>query len=341
MPGPNGEMLGPNGEPPLTARLEQSTQATFQMLDQIVQAFGGFAQMLESTFFATHSSFMAMAGLAEQFGNVRSYLGQLLSFVSVVSAARKLVCWVRGRPPPADPAALTVDEFESFDKRPPATSRRPLWFFLALAVGLPWAMSKLVRMIQQRRLERAAAVAAVAPGTLVGPDGRTIAAGAPGQLTAQDPSQLHPSQIRDLDFCRALYAFPGDSPGDLPLRPGDIVAVLSKTDPVTGQPSQWWRGRTQAGQIGIFPSNFVEILAKKGTAATPAASLSAQAVQMPTPSTAVTAAAATAALPPIKQTAAVDGSGFDLYMSPDATAVAAASIPGALAPAKNTAFNIA
>ena len=57
--------LGPNGFPieeniTFAQQMEQSTQSTFQVLDQIVQAFGGFSQMLESTFFATHSSFMAM-----------------------------------------------------------------------------------------------------------------------------------------------------------------------------------------------------------------------------------------------------------------------------------------
>lgn len=31
--------------------------ATFQIIESIVGAFGGFAQMLESTFMATHSSF--------------------------------------------------------------------------------------------------------------------------------------------------------------------------------------------------------------------------------------------------------------------------------------------
>lgn len=68
------QRIGPNGIPynegdmSLSQRLEQSSQSTFQVLDNIVQAFGGFSQMLErflliliySTFFATHSSFMAM-----------------------------------------------------------------------------------------------------------------------------------------------------------------------------------------------------------------------------------------------------------------------------------------
>ena len=34
--------------------------ATFQIIESIVGAFGGFAQMLESTFMATHSSFFGI-----------------------------------------------------------------------------------------------------------------------------------------------------------------------------------------------------------------------------------------------------------------------------------------
>jgi peroxin-13 len=52
--------MGPGmGEDPnsLTNSFSQSTQATFQIIESIVGAFGGFAQMLESTYMATHSSF--------------------------------------------------------------------------------------------------------------------------------------------------------------------------------------------------------------------------------------------------------------------------------------------
>jgi peroxin-13 len=51
-------VMGPNGEQmSLTQSFSQSTQATFQIIESIVGAFGGFAQMLESTYMATHSSF--------------------------------------------------------------------------------------------------------------------------------------------------------------------------------------------------------------------------------------------------------------------------------------------
>lgn len=56
-----GGMPGdPNDPNSLTVSFNQSTQATFQIIESIVQAFGGFAQMLESTYMATHSSFFGM-----------------------------------------------------------------------------------------------------------------------------------------------------------------------------------------------------------------------------------------------------------------------------------------
>lgn len=59
-----GGMYGgmpPNGDPnSLTQSFNQSTAATFQMIESIVGAFGGLAQMLESTYMATHSSFFGM-----------------------------------------------------------------------------------------------------------------------------------------------------------------------------------------------------------------------------------------------------------------------------------------
>lgn len=52
-------MMGadPNDPNSLTNTFSQSTQATFQLIESLVGAFGGVAQMLESTYMATHSSF--------------------------------------------------------------------------------------------------------------------------------------------------------------------------------------------------------------------------------------------------------------------------------------------
>ena len=76
MMGPNGVPLGPGGNPSLTQTLEATTQHTFALLHSIVQTFSGVAQMLESTFMATHSSFFAMVGVIDQFGQLRNALGR-------------------------------------------------------------------------------------------------------------------------------------------------------------------------------------------------------------------------------------------------------------------------
>jgi len=52
-----GMGMDPNNPQSLTQSFSQSTQTTFQLIENIVGAFGGFAQMLESTYMATHSSF--------------------------------------------------------------------------------------------------------------------------------------------------------------------------------------------------------------------------------------------------------------------------------------------
>lgn len=121
-----GGMPGmPGGDPnSLTNSFSNSTAATFQMLEGIVTAFGGFAQMLESTYMATHSSFFAMVSVAEQFGNLRA--------------------GPDGSPGPAK------------------ASRKPLLFFLAAAFGLPYLMSKMIRTLsasheeEERRLQQQA-----------------------------------------------------------------------------------------------------------------------------------------------------------------------------------------
>jgi hypothetical protein len=57
MYGGMGMPIDPNNPASLTQSFSQSTAATFQLIENIVGAFGGFAQMLQSTYMATHSSF--------------------------------------------------------------------------------------------------------------------------------------------------------------------------------------------------------------------------------------------------------------------------------------------
>ena len=64
---PGMDPNNPNNQS-LTQTWNQSTQATFQIMESIVNAFGGFAQMLESAFMTTHSSFFGKLDIHSSHG---------------------------------------------------------------------------------------------------------------------------------------------------------------------------------------------------------------------------------------------------------------------------------
>lgn len=260
MYGGMGGMPDQNNPDSLTHRVNQSTQATFQVLEGVVGAFGGFAQMLESTYMTTHSSFYAVVAVAEQFGNLRDTLGHILGIYTIMRWMRTLIAKITGRPPPADAMALTPAAFARFEGRhgpdgpagPARPSRKPLIFFILFAFGLPYLMTKMIRSMAASHEEE---------------ERKRL------QIQAQpiDPSRL--------EFCRVLWDFSPESRGeavvqgvDLEVKKGDLVAVLSKTDPL-GNQSDWWRCRSRDGRMGYLPSTFLEV-AKRPVAAIKATSSS-------------------------------------------------------------------
>ncbi|KAM3066032.1 Peroxisomal membrane protein PAS20 [Clarireedia jacksonii] len=262
MGGMYGNMGGMPGDPndsnSLTHGFTQSTQATFQIIESIVGAFGGFAQMLESTYMATHSSFFAMVSVAEQFGNLRNTLGSILGIFTMLRWLRTLFAKITGRPPPADATSLTPRAFASFEGRKllpdgsaPRPSKKPFLFFLAAAFGLPYLMGKMIKALAASQEEEQRRI--TASGQLVGPDGELV------------PQQLDPSK---LDFCRVLYDYTPESGAsvqgiDLEVKKGDLVAVLSKSDPM-GNPSEWWRCRARDGRMGYLPGVYLEVARRPG-----------------------------------------------------------------------------
>ncbi|KAF8511416.1 Peroxin 13, partial [Hysterangium stoloniferum] len=63
----------------------------FALIPTIVQTFGCFSQMLERMYMATHSSFFAMVGVAEQFGQLRNALGSVLGAFEMIRGLRGLI----------------------------------------------------------------------------------------------------------------------------------------------------------------------------------------------------------------------------------------------------------
>ena len=248
MPGMGMGMYGPMAYDPtnqsLSQTLESTTQHTFALLHSIVQTFTGVSQMLESTFMATHSSFFAMVGVIEQFGQLRNALGSVLGLFGLLRWMKELIT---GRP-----SNQLQGEFREFiNGKPvqgpspspgPRPSRKPLIIFLLAIFGVPYAMHKLIKILSERQREE-------------GHQGQS--------LPPLDPSLL--------SFARTLYPFQPASPAELELKENEIVAVMGKLDPSTGAEvdprmevdTDWWKGRTRDGREGWFPRKWVQVIEKK------------------------------------------------------------------------------
>lgn len=248
MGGMGGIPGDPNNPASLTQSFSQSTAATFQLIENIVGAFGGFAQMLQSTYMATHSSFFAMVSVAEQFGNLRQTLGSVLGIFTVMRWIRTAIAKLTGRPLPADALELTPASFAAFNGRSPdgspapaKPSKKPFIVFMLAVFGLPYLMGKLIRTLARTQEEQEK------------------------QKMLENPQAGQPIDPSKLEFCKVLYDFtPNNSMQgmDLAVKKGDFVVILSKTDPM-GNASEWWQCRSRDHRIGYLPGIYLEPIQRK------------------------------------------------------------------------------
>ncbi|SCU83228.1 LAME_0C04412g1_1 [Lachancea meyersii CBS 8951] len=236
--------------------LAESTQATFQLIESLIGAVAGFAQMLEATYMATHNSFFTMVSMAEQIASLKEMLGSFLGIFAAMKMLKKLLYKVTsgrlGTAPQrksaiAGPKSELAKEFDNFRGRYLEREKRgkkriswkPLVIFLAAVFGFPFLLRKFIARlaeIQQRK-------------TLLA---RNNGSGVPSGL---DP--------RNLEFARATYDFTPENPQiEVRLQKGDLMAVMSKTDPM-GRESEWWKVRTKKGDVGYVPSNYLELIRRR------------------------------------------------------------------------------
>lgn len=182
-----------------------------------------------------------MVRVAEQFGNLRNTLGSILGIFTIVRWAKALVAKVTGRPLPASAGDLTPTSFAQFEGRGgigmPKPSKKPFFFFIAAVFGLPYLMGKLIRALASRQEEE---------------ERRRL---------LENPATVDPSQ---LEFCRVTFDFTPEAANgiELEVKKGDLVAVLSKSDPM-GNPSQWWRCRARDSRVGYLPSPYLEAIVRR------------------------------------------------------------------------------
>lgn len=249
--GMGGGMYGQNGMNG-GGGLGEGTQATFQLIESIIGAVGGFAQMLEATYMATHSSFFTMVNLAEQFGNLRNALGSLLGIFALIKFIKKIFYKITGA---TYNYGINPKEFTKFDKKQKALefkrqqqqngtarkaiSLKPLLLFLVASIGFPYLLNKAIQKINEKNMLQ-------------------------NGLPQQHPGQIDPA---NLQFAKALYEFNPENPNiEVELKPQELVAILSKLDPL-GQESNWWKVRSRQGKIGYVPSNYLQVIERKQIAA--------------------------------------------------------------------------
>jgi peroxin-13 len=238
-------------------------------------------QALESTFMATHSSFFALAGVIDQFAQLRNALGSVLGLFGLIRWLRDVLSGRGGRGNLAGNSAEMRSEFRQFlngrpvqgpaarpsqQAPPPNASKKPLVFFFIALLGIPYAMHKLVKLLADHAARQQQEQQQQQQQLQLHPQHQHQHQQGQQPLPPLDPSQLA--------FARAVYPFQASTPSELSLQENEIVAVMGKLDPGTGMEvdprmeveTEWWKGRTREGREGWFPRKFVEVLERKAPA---------------------------------------------------------------------------
>ena len=72
------------------------------------------------------------------------------------------------------------------------------------------------------------------------------------QASSAEVSSAQPSAGGE--FCRALYDFVAENPGDLAFHAGDMIEIVERVD------ENWWRGKHCSFMTeGLFPATYVEM----------------------------------------------------------------------------------
>ncbi|RNA31362.1 peroxisome biogenesis factor 13 [Brachionus plicatilis] len=147
---------------------EENSRGAFQSIESVVQAFSAVSAMFESTYYAVYNSFRAVVGVADQFYRLKTHLSGILSALAVVRVVKflykKCVRMLRmaahritNRPIAEDISDLwneskILTESERFikenTKRP---TNWPLVMFLAVVVGGPWLIWKILSSIESNK----------------------------------------------------------------------------------------------------------------------------------------------------------------------------------------------
>ena len=153
-----------NNENDFVRIAEESSRQAFQSIESIVQAFGSVSMMLESTYYAVHSSFRAVIGVADHFSRLRQHLAQIVSTLAVIRTLKWIIrrllhllgirridinegeerAWSQAFSQPSSQTDLTGDPSEVLSR---GRSSWPIIIFFGVIFGTPWLIWRLLSTI--------------------------------------------------------------------------------------------------------------------------------------------------------------------------------------------------
>lgn len=132
--------------------LENASQNAFQSAQAFIGAFSSVSMMLESTLFAVQNSVRAIAGVADQFGNLRNYiLSSTAAFYRLVRYYyKKLMCLFKLQQPEVREERFWQDAVSGRTSREESKIYASLLFF-SLVIATPWFIWKLSKSINSEQ----------------------------------------------------------------------------------------------------------------------------------------------------------------------------------------------
>ncbi|XP_078675547.1 peroxisomal membrane protein PEX13-like [Branchiostoma floridae x Branchiostoma belcheri] len=228
-----------NGQSPsrFVQAAEESSRQAFQSIESIVSAFGSVSMMLESTFYAVYNSFRAVLGVADHFSRMKTHFAQIFSAFAVVRTLRYLynkLLVLLGRKVSAEAEAAWSSATTEAQASPLEEDGKgrpkswPIMLFLAVAVGGPWLIWRLL-----------SSVADVAK---------------PAETEWANGNDDHV-------VGRAEYDFEAESEEELSFRAGDMLNFAPKD--LQPKVRGWLLASLDGQSSGLVPANYITIMGKR------------------------------------------------------------------------------
>ncbi|XP_074640518.1 peroxisomal membrane protein PEX13-like [Tubulanus polymorphus] len=219
-----------------TRLAENSTRPAFESLEGIVNTFSSITMMLESTYFAVHSSFRAVVGLADHFSHLRHSLTDVWKnniIRALKQIIRRLMVFLRLRNPVNESEEAWVDALNSGIAGNAGAGNKhgsswPVFVFFLIVIGGPYLIWKLISSVINEK------------------------SGEPEQWMSGNEDHF---------VAMADYDFEAMNEDEISFKAGQEIIVAPKE--LQPRMKGWLLGSVDGQQQGLIPGNYVRVLGKR------------------------------------------------------------------------------